>query len=595
LPGVIATILPSRGPPNRASIPASYSSATGHPVPLPASRRSPLHSFSRSLIVDLLQIQNRDGWLAEQALHDLATQRGVPLHVLEGLTSFYTYFRRQPPRPTEIEVCRDLSCQLAGGREACQRLRSALEGRDDVAIHEVSCLGRCDRAPAGAIARAGAGEGEGESESESESESVVVDMGNTEAVLSALEHGATARAHSPGNWQAADPYSDPVMAPYATLRCALQGDPADLPPVLEDAGLRGMGGAAFPTGRKWSLVAAAPAGPRHVIANADESEPGAFKDREILRDLPHLLIEGMILAGFAIGARHGTIFIRHEYEAERQAVEAALARARKVGALGAAVFGSPFDFEIDVFVSPGGYILGEETALLECLEDRRGEPRNKPPFPGVSGLFGQPTLINNVETFAHATSILHHGADWWRGLGRPGFSGHKFMSVSGDVEQAGVHLVPFGTPLGELLERCGGIRAGQELLAVAPGGASSRFLGAEALEVAIDFQTISEAGSMLGAGAVVFVSDRQNLLEVGLSVTRFFRNESCGKCVPCRVGTEKAVQWVEAKGAIGDEERERLAELHSTLSRTSICGLGQIALEPLLSLAERFPQQMRGD
>jgi len=591
LPGIIAAILSSRAPLNRAAVPASYSSATGHPVPLAASRRSPLHSFSRSLIVDLLQIQNRDGWLAEQALHDLAAQRGVPLHVLEGLTSFYTYFRRQPPRPTEIEVCRDLSCQLAGGREACERLRSALEGRDDVAVHEVSCLGRCDRGPAGAIARAGAGEGEGES--------VVVDMGNTEAVLSALEHGATSPARtparSPGNWQAADPYSDPAMAPYATLRCALQGDPADLPPVLEDAGLRGMGGAAFPTGRKWSLVAAAPAGPRHVIANADESEPGAFKDREILRDLPHLLIEGMLLAGFAIGARHGTIFIRHEYEEERQAVEAALARAREVGALGAAIFGSPFGFEIEIFVSPGGYILGEETALLECLEDRRGEPRNKPPFPGVSGLFGQPTLINNVETFAHATSILHHGADWWRGLGRPGFSGHKFMSVSGDVEKAGVHLVPFGTPLGELLERCGGMRAGQGLVAVAPGGASSRFLGPDALEVAIDFQTISEAGSMLGAGAVVFVSEQQNLLEVGLSVTRFFRNESCGKCVPCRVGTEKAVQWIEAKGAIGNEERERLAELHSTLSRTSICGLGQIALEPLLSLAERFPQQMRGD
>ena len=613
MPGVIAAILSSQAPLNRAAVPASYSSATGHPVPLPASRRSPLHSFSRSLIVDLLQIQNRDGWLAEQALHDLAAQRGVPLHVLEGLTSFYTYFRRQPPCPTEIEVCRDLSCQLAGGREACERLRSALDGRDDVAVHEVSCLGRCDRAPAGAITQTGAGASAspgaipsasaipGASPSaipsaiESAIESVVVDMANTEAVLSALERGATARAHSPGDWQTADPYSNPAMAPYATLRCALQGDPADLPPVLEDAGLRGMGGAAFPTGRKWSLVAAAPAGPRHVIANADESEPGAFKDREILRDLPHLLIEGMILAGFAIGARHGTIFIRHEYEEERQAVEAALDRARETGALGSTIFGSPFDFEIDVFVSPGGYILGEETALLECLEDRRGEPRNKPPFPGVSGLFGQPTLINNVETFAHATSILHHGADWWRGLGRPGFSGHKFMSVSGDIEQAGVHLVPFGTPLGELLERCGGMRAGQELLAVAPGGASSRFLGADALEVAIDFQTISEAGSMLGAGAVVFVSDRQNLLEVGLSVTRFFRNESCGKCVPCRVGTEKAVQWIEAKGAIGPEERERLAELHSTLSRTSICGLGQIALEPLLSLAERFPQQMRGD
>ncbi len=539
------------------------------------------------MIGDLLRIQDRDGWLGEQPLRDLAAERGVPLHVLQGLASFYTYFRRQPPRAVEIEVCRDLACQLAGGPEACTRLRSALKGRDDVAIHEVSCLGRCDRAPAGVITGAGSDAGI--------RAGAVIETSQTEAVLSAVEQGATAPAHSPGNWQAADPYSNPEMAPYATLRCALQGDPGDLPAVLEAAGLRGMGGAAFPTGRKWSLVAEAPAGPRHVIANADESEPGAFKDREILRDLPHLLIEGMALAGYAIGAKRGIIFIRHEYEAERQAVETALDHARTTGALGQAIFDTPFDFEIDLFVSPGGYILGEETALLECLEDRRGEPRNKPPFPGVSGLFGQPTLINNVETFAHATGILHHGADWWHGLGRPGFSGHKFMSVSGDVDRSGVHLVPFGTPLGELLDRCGGMRAGQELLAVAPGGASSRFLGADALETPIDFQTFSDAGSMLGAGAVVFVSDQQNLLEVGLSVTRFFRNESCGKCVPCRIGTEKAVRWIESTGAVGPEERERLAELHSTLARTSICGLGQIALEPLLSLAERFPERMRGD
>ena len=538
------------------------------------------------MIGDLLRIQDKDGWLGEEALHDLAAQRGVPLHVLQGLVSFYTHFRREPPRAVEIEVCRDLACQLAGGQEACARLRAALAGRDDVGVREVSCLGRCDRAPAGVITGAGP-------DSDARA-GVVIETAQTATVLAAAEQGAAAPAHSPGHWETADPYSNPDMAPYATLRCALQGDPADLPPVLEAAGLRGMGGAAFPTGRKWSLVASAPAAERYVIANADESEPGAFKDREILRDLPHLLIEGMALAGYAIGAKRGIIFIRHEYEPERQAVEAALDDARRAGALGQAIFDNPFDFEIEIFVSPGGYILGEETALLECLEDRRGEPRNKPPFPGVSGLHGKPTLINNVETFVHAAGILHHGADWWHDLGLPGFSGHKFMSVSGDVERAGVHLVPFGTPLAELLEGCGGIREGRELLAVAPGGASSRFLGADALSTPIDFQTFADAGSMLGAGAAVFVSDAQNLLEVGLGVTRFFRNESCGKCVPCRVGTEKAVKLVEATGGVDEPTRQRLAELNATLARTSICGLGQIALDPLLSLAERFPERMRG-
>jgi len=527
------------------------------------------------LIRQLLDIQARDGWLDEAALGDLARERGVPLHVLEGLTSFYTHFRRTPPPAREIEVCRDLSCQLAGGRESLAALRQALEGRDDVVIREVSCLGRCDAAPAAAVG------------------GVPLVVSAPGPALDALENGAPKTARKAQSWEAADPYAKPGDR-YGALKAALQDDPARLPEKLEEAGLRGMGGAAFPTGRKWSLVAATPQGPRHVVANADESEPGAFKDREILHGLPHLLIEGMALAGYAIGADRGTIFIRHEYGPEREALEAALDEARDAGAVGARVFGSDFDFEIEIFVSPGGYILGEETALLECLEDRRGEPRNKPPFPGVSGLFGQPTLINNVETFAHAAGILYHGPDWWHALGRDGFSGHKFVSVSGDVARPGVHLVAFGTPLGELLALCGGMRDESELLAVAPGGASSRFLPASALEIPIDFQAFADAGSMLGAGAAVFIAEGQDLLEAGLCVTRFFRNESCGKCVPCRVGTEKAVKLVEAEGGIDEQALAKLSDLHATLARTSICGLGQIALDPMLSLAERFPERMRG-
>jgi NADH:ubiquinone oxidoreductase subunit F (NADH-binding) len=345
-----------------------------------------------------------------------------------------------------------------------------------------------------------------------------------------------------------------------------------------------MGGAGFPTGRKWALVAAEPATPRTVVCNADESEPGTFKDREILRDLPHLVVEGMALAAHCIGAERGYVFIRHEYEAERRALEVAIEGARSAGALGRDCFGTGFDFDVDIFVSPGGYILGEETALLECMEDRRGEPRNKPPFPGHAGLHGQPTLINNVETFAHATAILNRGVDWWRGLGREGFAGHKFISVSGDVTRPGVVLVPFGSTLGELLERCGGMRDGARLAAIAPGGASSRFLPADRLDVPIDFDTLSDAGSMLGSGAAVFVAEGRDLLEVGLNVTRFFRNESCGKCVPCRVGTEKAVQLIEDGGVPSESTRALLEELDRVLAKTSLCGLGQVALGPLLSL-----------
>jgi NADH:ubiquinone oxidoreductase subunit F (NADH-binding) len=362
---------------------------------------------------------------------------------------------------------------------------------------------------------------------------------------------------------------------------------------LEAAGLRGMGGAGFPTARKWSLVAAESTSAKHVICNADESEPGSFKDRELIHDLPHLLIEGMAIAAYCVGAERGTIFIRHEYGPERLRLAEEIDRARSVGALGENIFGSDFSFDIEIFVSPGGYILGEETALLECIEDRRGEPRNKPPFPGHAGLYQLPTLINNVETLVHAVGIVAHGADWWHGLGRGSFSGHKFMSTSGDVTNPGVSLVPTGTTLGELLDLHGGMKDGRPPMAIAPGGASSNFLGPEARELALDFDALASAGTMLGSGAAIFVAEGRDLLDVGLSVTRFFRNESCGKCVPCRIGSEKAVELIEKAGCISEEDEALLRSLHDTMQQTSICGLGQVALGPLLSILSRFPDRIR--
>jgi NADH:ubiquinone oxidoreductase subunit F (NADH-binding)/NADH:ubiquinone oxidoreductase subunit E len=526
-----------------------------------------------SLVHELTLLQESEGWLSEAGLRALANRLRVPLHRLESVSTFYTHFRRTPPRRFQIEVCRDLPCAMAGGERACTGLREAFADRDDVELREVSCLGRCDRAPAAAVGHA----------------IVTLDDAGVSAI-DALEGGET---HStPGiakRWGEAEVYARPEDR-YTTLREALSGKGSRLVETLEASGLRGMGGAGFPTGRKWSLVASESARPKVVICNADESEPGTFKDREVLHDLPHLVIEGMALAGFAVGAERGFVFIRHEYAPERAMLERAIAEARAAGALGSRIFGSDFDFDLEVFVSPGGYILGEETALLECMEDRRGEPRNKPPFPGTKGLWGHPTLINNVETFAHATAILHRGVEWWQALGRPGHAGHKFISVSGDVAQPQVVLVPFGTTLGELLERCGGMRDGARLAAIAPGGASSNFLPPDRLDVPIDFETLAEAGSMLGSGAAVFVAEEHDPIEVGLNVTRFFRNESCGKCVPCRVGTEKAVKLVEAAGgSVSSELAARLAELDATLARTSICGLGQVALGPLRSILENLP------
>jgi len=524
------------------------------------------------ILRELEALQEREGWLPEAGLREIASRLGVPLHRLEGLSTFYTHFRREPVGALEVSLCRDVTCRLAGATAVQAELRANLE-KEGVAFREVSCLGRCDRAPAGCVGHR------------------AVDLGDEGEVRAALADPEPAQR--PQRSWAAEPFPTPAKR-HAALRSLLAEDPGSLSQRLEEAGLRGMGGAGFPTGRKWGLVASEPATPKHVICNADESEPSTFKDREILHDLPHLVIEGMLLAAHCVGASHGTIFIRHEYEAERRRLEAALHAARQAGLLGRGVLGSALDFDIEIFVSPGGYILGEETALLECLEDRRGEPRNKPPFPGQRGLHGRPTLINNVETFAHAVGILTRGVEWWRSLGRGEFSGHKFMAVSGDVAAPGVYLVPFGMTLRELLEEAGGMREGAELLAVSPGGASSLFLAEAALDTPLDFDRIADAGSMLGSGAACFVARGRDLLEVGLDVTRFFRNESCGKCVPCRVGTEKAVGWMEERPCTPELVAE-LRELHHTLERTSICGLGQVALAPLLSILERFPDSTAGE
>jgi len=535
------------------------------------------------IVRGLLELQEEEGWLPPEGLEALAARLRVPLHRLESVSTFYPHFLRERPEAAVISVCRDLSCRLAGGSEALSGLRAWARDREGVVVRETSCLGRCDRAPAAAI------------------EDLVVAADDTDEIAACIARPSlepTTREIRP--WPAADPYAAPDLIDdaeqaYRVLRETVAGPTTRPIESLEAAGLRGMGGAGFPTARKWSLVAAEVARPKHVICNADESEPGTFKDRELIHDLPHLVIEGMAIAAYCVGAERGTIFIRHEYEPERRRLEAEIERARSLGALGKNLFGSGFDFDVDIFVSPGGYILGEETALLECMEDRRGEPRNKPPFPGNAGLYGRPTLINNVETLAHAVGIVANGADWWHGLGRDGFSGHKFMAVSGDVVEPGVSLVPVGMTLGELLEAHGGVKGGDAVLAVAPGGASSHFLGPEACDLPIDFDALAAAGTMLGSGAAVYVAEGRDLLDIGLSITRFFRNESCGKCVPCRLGSQKAVELVEKSGGVSEADEALLRELDETMKETSICGLGQVALGPLLSILSRFPDRVRHD
>jgi NADH:ubiquinone oxidoreductase subunit F (NADH-binding) len=373
------------------------------------------------------------------------------------------------------------------------------------------------------------------------------------------------------------------------LRSVLTGERTaqEVIAAVTDSGLRGMGGAGFPTGRKWQLVADQPAGLKYAICNADESEPGTFKDRQILADEPHLVLEGLLLGMVCTGAEQGYVFIRHEYGPEEHVLRAEIEAIRAAGLLGTDVLGSGRTLQLDIFTSPGGYILGEESALIEAMEGHRGEPRNKPPFPGVHGLWGRPTLMNSVETFADVPVIVERGAQWWRDQGVGDSVGWKFFAVSGHVERPGVYCVPMGTTARALLDEAGGMAGGAPLQAIQPGGASSNFLGPDQLDVPLDFGTLADAGSMLGSGALVAIAEGTDLLAAATNVLRFFRDESCGKCVPCRVGSTKAhTLLTEAigSGGLDDAGRERVLELELVMRKTSICGLGQVALGPVVSV-----------
>jgi NADH:ubiquinone oxidoreductase subunit F (NADH-binding)/NADH:ubiquinone oxidoreductase subunit E len=534
------------------------------------------------LLERLGELQEAEGYLKAEALEALARAERVPLYRIQELVSFYPHFRTSPPPRVRVALCRDMCCWLAGAAGCHERIRRSLEGAEGVEIHEVSCLGRCDRAPAAAI------------------NDVPLPARDAEQISAwAMQpDSATAAGAMPRRIWRCDPYPD-ARARYGVLRELLgQGrDEAGRRVLVElkESGLRGRGGAGFPASAKWELVRGEARTPKYVICNADESEPGTFKDRVLLAEVPHLVIEGMVVAGLTVGAAHGILFIRHEYEPERRAFQAALEQARADRLIGRNVLGSGWDFELAVFVSPGGYILGEETALLEALEDRRGEPRNKPPFPGTHGLHGLPTLINNVETLAMVPAIVRHGSVWWKGQGRPGFAGLKIMAVSGHVERPGVYEVPVGMTVRELIELAGGVAGGQALKAFAPGGASSQFLPASQVDLALDFEPVARAGSMLGSGALVVVAEGTDMLALAANVVRFFRNESCGKCVPCRVGTEKAAAILDdvSSGQRPRRALELLPELAEAMTLTSICGLGQAALNPALSVLQHWPDEAR--
>ncbi|MDH2909006.1 MAG: NADH-quinone oxidoreductase subunit NuoF [Candidatus Eremiobacteraeota bacterium] len=362
--------------------------------------------------------------------------------------------------------------------------------------------------------------------------------------------------------------------------------------LAERSGLRGRGGAGFPTGKKWSFL---PAGdkPRYLVCNCDEAEPGTFKDHMLLEYAPHLVLEGILLGAYGIGSHHAFIYIRGEFKGGFEIFSRALEEARAAGFVGKNLFGTGYDLEVTIHRGAGAYICGEETALLNSLEGKRGEPRLKPPFPAIAGLYGMPTVVNNVETLAYLVPILRNGAEWFAAVGTERSKGYKIISISGHVRKPGNYEVPLGTPVRELIEIAGGLREGRTLRAVQPGGGSSACIFEEQLDLPYDYESMTTAGSMLGSGAFVVFDDTTDFVKCAFNLVRFFAHESCGQCTPCREGghwLETVLhRFVEGRGLESDLVMMR--RVSSTITGLNLCALGD-SIEPFLkSVLQRFPEQ----
>ncbi|MBK1726122.1 NADH-quinone oxidoreductase subunit NuoF [Halorhodospira neutriphila] len=368
--------------------------------------------------------------------------------------------------------------------------------------------------------------------------------------------------------------------------------PADVVEAVKASGLRGRGGAGFPPGVKWGFMPRDSAGPKYLICNADESEPGTCKDRDILRFNPHALIEGMVIAGYAMGASVGYNYLRGEFHHEPfERMEQAVAEARAAGYLGADLLGSGFGFELYNHLGAGAYICGEESALMESLEGKKGLPRFKPPFPAQVGIYGRPTTINNVETLASVPPILRNGAEWFQGLGVPNSGGEKIFSVSGHVTRPGNYEIPLGTPFRELLAEAGGVRGGRRLKAMIPGGSSTPVLpAATALECTMDYDGLASAGSALGSGAVIVMDETTDMVQAATRIARFYYAESCGQCTPCREGTGWVYRVLQriSRGEGRAEDLEVLDAAAGQIAGHTICAFGEAASLPIQALLKHF-------
>ena len=543
----------------------------------------------RPLLLPVLHaIQDRIGWVSRGALEYACRRLSIPPAEAYGVVSFYGRFALDERPALALHVCDDIACKPAGADALCAALEKS-EGPAGRTWHRSACLGLCDRAPAGLVERAGPGHHERQLVGLTVDTALGILRGGAwpefkplTPTLSPKGRGGLLRRVGVVDPESIDSYRS--HGGYAALRRAIELGQEGVIREVSDAKLLGRGGAAFPTGRKWDSVAKAPVRPHHLVCNADESEPGTFKDRVLMESDPFAVVEAMTIAAFATGCEQGYLYVRGEYPLARRRIENAIDQARAHGFLGEDIEGRGVPFDIEVRRGAGAYICGEETALFNSIEGKRGEPRNKPPFPVQAGLFGQPTLVNNVETLVNVLDIVLEGGAAFAKTGTADSTGSRLFCLSGQVRQPGLYEIPMGTTLRALIDLAGGLREGRTLQAVLLGGAAGSFVTEQQLDVPLSFEGTRAIGATLGSGAVIVLDDTADLKQVLLRIARFFRDESCGQCVPCRVGT---VRQEEVLHRLLTERKDAdvalLSDIAQAMRDASICGLGQTAANAIAS------------
>jgi len=569
------------------------------------AERSPLWGTGlpndESLLLEVLHEAQRiyGGWLPRPVVTRIAHALDVPLSDVYGVTEFYTMFYTQPVGKKIIRICEDASCALRGSQQVqdalCKHLQiepgqTTPDGQ--YTVEPMRCLGMCDHAPAALV---------------NETRHFEISPARINVLLNNEPHHGQQRNKIGGLVKVALSNTN-VVDPASLSDYRSQGGLAALGKVLREMSpqqvieaikaskLVGRGGAAFPTGLKWEFTAKNPPGPRYVICNADESEVGAFKDRVLMDGDPFRVIEGLIICCYAVGAEQGFVYVRGEHRLGYERFATAITALERAGWLGDNIQGSDFSCRVAVRRGAGAYICGEETALMESIEGKRGFPRLRPPFPTTSGLWGHPTVINNVETFAKVPSIMVHGGSWYSALGTEESAGTKLFAVSGSVQRPGVYEVPFGVPLRHLIyDLAGGLRDGRELQAILTGGAAGTFLSAEHLDTPLTFEDFKKVGGTIGAGTMMVFDDAVDMRDVLTRVGEFFAHESCGKCYPCQIGTQRQAEILHNidHGRARAEDVDTLIELAQVMTDTSICGLGQSAGWAVTDAIKRWPELLK--